>query len=461
MNTARFSSTSEATAWLQNLSKPCFAMLRVILRRRSATHVTQKRDCKLAGHLDEAKRGAIRGSTQRIATCVALLLPLLGCTQETHPKFENWEEALAAGGLAAAQESLEAQDQTAETAFLLGGVQFLRAFESVFQVRYSNFGAVLPMVPGMLNELPPNPDAAFDPMFIETAMARALIHLSAAESTLKTAVSGEFGVEVNLRDFWFDIDADSERDSWEGLIDILIALNARPSVAEFDGIIRFDTADADWLKAYVHAVSAMAEFTLSLDPTPAIRTVYEGRTALDNLAAVADTPFIGDDIALDVAGAALLTFRGVPDGERTRATHAHFKAMIAHNRKFWDKVEQETDNDNEWLPNARQTAAFGLAVESGTALAWRGFLDEINAILDGDLLIPYWRLPQSPDAEVGVGLNLRRILEDPPDMDIVLWIQGTAAVPYLEQGPLADMAAWGQFMSMTPGNSLLFAIWFN
>jgi hypothetical protein len=404
--------------------------------------------------------------TRGFAVFPPLLLVLLGavsCTQResSPPEFASWSEALAGGGLAAAEQTLAAREQTAETAFLLGGVQFLRAFESVFQIRYSSFGRALPMVPGMLNELPPNADAAFDPMFLEAAMTEALDHLSAAQSTLETAVAGEFAVEVKLWDFWFDIDADGERDSWEGLVDIMNELNASRDAAEFDGVIRFDTADAEWLKAYVHAVSAMAELTLSLDPTPAIRTVYEGRTALDSLAEVSDTPMVGDSTALDVAAAVLLAFRGVPERERTRAALAHFKSMIEHNRSFWGKVEQETDNDKEWLPNAEQTSAFGLNVDGDIAEAWRDVLTEMEAVLDGELLLPYWRVSDRGDGAEGIGVNLRKLLEDPPDMDIVLWIQGTAAVAYLEKGQYADMTAQEQFVRMTPGSTLMYAFWFN
>jgi len=394
-------------------------------------------------------------------TCLALLLPLLAGVSCAQPEFPNWEEALSSGGLAAAEESLAAQDQTAETAFLLGSVQFLRAFESVFQVRYANFSGELPMVPGMQARLPANPDASFDPAFVETALTDALSHLATADRSLEDAIAGEFAVEVMLGDFWFDIDADGERDPWEGLMDIMGQVNTRPGVAVFDGNIRFDTADAEWLKAYVHAVSGMAEFALSLDPTPAIRRVIDGREMLASIGAIGATPFVGDDTVLDTIAAVLLTLQGVPDRDRTRAAHAHFKAMIAHNYSFWDKVEEETDNDREWLPNAQQTAAFGVDVAAGAALAWGEVLTEIDAILDGELLIPYWRVSPRPGSGADIGLNIRRLLEEPGDMDIILWIQGTAAAPFLEQGQLADMSAWGQFLSMTPGNSMLYAIWFN
>ena len=395
--------------------------------------------------------------TNRFAASLTLVLIFSAACAQPPP----WDEALADGGLAAAERSLADQRQTPETAFLLGSVQFLRGFEHILQARYANFAPALPMVPGMATRLPPNPDARFDPQFLETALTAALDSLDAADRSLEAAVDGEFSVEVAITDFWFDIDADGERDGWEDLVSILAEINGREPAAGFDGTIRFDTADAEWLNAYVHAVAGMAEFALALDPTPAVEAVNEGRNALANLGVISDTPFLGDDTIIDSIAAVLLTLQGQADRDRTRAALAHFEAMIAHNRVFWDEVGQETDNDREWLPNENQTAAFGVAVNGETALAWQGVLDEIDAILQGELLIPYWRVSNRRGAATGVGLNIRRILEQPGDMDLVLWIQGAAAAPYLEQGELADMRAWRQFLSMTPGNSMLFAFWFN
>ena len=400
-------------------------------------------------------------SMKRLVTFIAPVLLLLGSCSRTEQDIPSWDEALRQGGLAAAETSLAAQEQTAETAFLLGGIQFLRAVETILQVRYANYSGALPIIPGMRNRLPINPDATFDPKFFETAMTGALKHLGQAERALETATEGEFAVKVQLNDLWFDIDADGTRDEWEGLIDLMAQLNARHGMSDFDGVIRFDTADAEWLTAYVHLVSGMAELTLSFDPTPAIRRVSEGRAALERAGAIETPRLIGDDTLPETIAAILLAVRGVPDRDRTRAAHAHFKAMIAHQRNFWDKVERETDNDHEWLPNAKQTAAFGVAVDAGTVKAWKDVLTGIEAILDGERLIPYWRVSRRPDADVPIGINIRKLMQNPGDMDLVLWLQGTAAAPFLEQGPLADIAAWRQFQRMTAGDALLFALWFN
>lgn len=369
-----------------------------------------------------------------------------------------WQEVIAKQGLESTIDNLAARPPSAETDFLLGGMHFLRATEAIMRVRYENSSTPLALLPGMRNELPSNPEAKFSPDFLERAMSEALVHLAAAETALGRAAGKEFAVEIPLTSIWFDIDQDGTRSDWESGLAIMQALNADANES-FDGIIRFDSADAHWLKAYVHVMSGMAELTLASDPTPAIKTVFEGRQELDRVGAT-QTMFIGND-ELDTLAAVLLTLRGTPDQTRTRAALKHFKAMVAENRKFWTAVRKETDNDHEWLPNPAQTSAFGVEVTEEMARGWQEVLVEIEDLLEGKKLVPYWRAGNPYGATEGLGVNLAKFLEQPGDMDLILWIHGAAAAPYLERGSLAQMDAWDRFTNMTRGDGLMFALWFN
>ena len=394
------------------------------------------------------------------------LIPLVSlglmaaCSPRPAPEADlsSWQDILAQRGLAAAEAHLVEQPVTPETAFLTGGLQFLRANEAIMQVRYRNAAGSIAILPGMRNELPANPDGKFDPAFLEISLNAALIQLAKAETSLASATGKEFAVDFPLTAVWFDINANGQREDWESGLAIMAALNAEAD-AEFDGIIRFDSADAHWLKAYVHVMSGMAELTLATDPTPAIRTVYEGRQALEELGAT-QVLFLGND-ELDMLAATLLTLRGVPDQSRTRAAHKHFKAMIVENRAFWRAVAEETDNDREWLPNTEQTSVFGVEVTQEMADGWRDVLVDIEDILEGRTLVPHWRAGPSFGETTGLGINVAKFLQEPGDMDLILWIHGAAAAPYLEHGRLAEMAAWNRFETMTRGDSLLFAMWFN
>ena len=391
------------------------------------------------------------------ATCFALS----ACNQaQTDPvDLPPWQDVLETEGLAATEANLLLRTDSAENDFLLGGVQFLRASEAIMQVRYRNTSASLALLPGMRNQLPPNPDAKFDPAYIEIAMTDALTHLAQAETNLGRVAGKDFAVNFPLTSVWFDVNANGTREDWETALSVMEELGAEPE-GEFDGMVRFDSADAYWLKAYVHVMAGMAELTLAADPTPAIRTVYEGSLAMQEIGQVQSLFDSGNDWA-DTFAAVLLTLRGTPDQTRTRAAHRHFKAMIDDNTSFWEAVMLETDDDHEWLPNPQQTSAFGVQISQEMVDGWQEVLAEMSAIIEGDALVPYWRYDNDDDDEQGIGVNVAKFLQDPGDMDVVLWIHGAAAAPYLETGTLAQMQAWRRFTRMTSGDGLIFAAWFN
>jgi len=366
---------------------------------------------------------------------------------------------LASDGLAAADAALAGRTRTAEASFQLGGIRFLRAIETILQTRYASYDGSVAFIPGMASPLPANPNAKFSPDFIETALKGALVHLDGASTALAAATDGDFATALPLDALWFDIDGDRKRAQWESLRVILESLGAQADWAGFDGTIRFDTADAEWLAAYVHLVSGTSEMVLSVDPTSAIRTVYEGRQKMAEAGAIgAPDPLFGADDLIDQIAAVLVALDGKPDAARTRKALEHFWSMIAHNRKFWPEMIAETDNDHEWLPSPSQTSSFGIEITAEVAAGWQEVLAELEEMLEGRALIPFWRTPPGPeDATTGVGINLRKLLSDPPDLNIALLIQGASIAPYLEKGTLVTLGAWNRFGMLTRGDGLLMA----
>ena len=81
------------------------------------------------------------------------------------------------------------------------------------------------------------------------------------------------------------------------------------------------------------------------------------------------------------------------------------------------------------------------------------FLSEFEAVLQGKKLIPHWRLAK--------GINFKRALTESRSFDPILWAQGSAALPYLEDGPVTDAQTWNRIMGMFEGNFLGYAVWFN
>ncbi|MES2539872.1 MAG: GNAT family N-acetyltransferase, partial [Pseudomonadota bacterium] len=78
-----------------------------------------------------------------------------------------------------------------------------------------------------------------------------------------------------------------------------------------------------------------------------------------------------------------------------------------------------------------------------------------EALLQGRLLIPYWRGPE------GQGINLGRMFDDPAPISITGWFQGWAAVPYLDQGPTVTPTSLRQFEGLMGGNAGLMMVFLN
>ncbi|MCF6344739.1 MAG: hypothetical protein L3J15_08750 [Devosiaceae bacterium] len=373
----------------------------------------------------------------------------------------SFSEVLAKQGFSGAIDWLQTQPKTPENQFLLGGVEALSAIEFILQVRYDNYSGELPLVPGGRAQLQYNPDAVFDPAFIEIALKGALKRLEKASNVLDKTVGNDFSIEVDIADLWFDINKNGKRDENENFTSQLNELPAFANNENKSTIIRFDKADADWLAAYVHVLSGMAEMVLAVDPTPAIRTISEGRALMAEMGAIRGDPILGEDEMVDSIAVIVKTLDGIPDKKRTRAALAHFKKMISHNQDFWRLVMLEKDDENEWLPNPNQVSAFGMSVTLEMAEAWQAVLLEISDVLEGRVLIPHWRIGTGNASETGVGINFAKLMSDPGEFDIILMLHGAAIAPYLETGKVTNMRSWRSFSQLTGGQGMLFSLWFN
>ncbi len=145
----------------------------------------------------------------------------------------------------------------------------------------------------------------------------------------------------------------------------------------------------------------------------------------------------------------------VVDPERMAAVRVHLLEMIALSRENWTRIQAETDNKREWVPGPTQTGIFRrMRVNEETVAAWHMFLDEFDAILEGNRLIKHWRF-------VSKGVNLRRMFEEPRTFDPVLIAQGSAVIPYLEEGDLVTGNAAETLFDLFDGGFFAYFIWFN
>ena len=130
--------------------------------------------------------------------------------------------------------------------------------------------------------------------------------------------------------------------------------------------------------------------------------------------------------------------------------------MIGQSRRMWTAIAAEVDDDHEWIPSPKQTGVIpNVMITAEMVAGWQDFLNEAEALLAGTKLIPFWRT--SDDR----GVNLRRVFTEARRFDLVLWIQGTGATPFLERGTLTKEETWQRFERIFRGEFIGFAIWFN
>lgn len=412
----------------------------------------------------------------RAAALAAPFLPALAAAAPSG----DWSARLAADGPGATAAAIEAiAAPTPEDLLALAAAHFLGGVERALHARWAvGQSEEIGFLPVFRLPLAPNPaPAPFDPAMLETMLAGLSADMDAARAALGAIPEGSaIALDLRLEDLWLDIDGSGDRGTGEGVLDLagfMLAAQPRFDPVTFEPLpppevpasipVTFDTADAAWLSAYTHLLSASSDLIRAFAPTEPIRRVHEGRMAM----AKAGIPGPFETLALgqsstdasrypdsiDAIAMAILALRQQPLAERTRAARDHFLAMIADNRRFWSLVAAETDDRQEWIPNGKQHAALGLAFPEGVDVAWQDVLADGEKLLKGELLVPVW----TPAA----GFDLAGWLENPGPVDLVEWLHGFGMQPWLRAGPTVTSESWAVLQQMTAGNALLFAVFLN
>lgn len=371
---------------------------------------------------------------------------------------------IATTGIAATEARLAAlTDPTPPDLFALAGLRFLSGVEGALQLRWqTGTRSDWSELPILRLPIPENPAArAFKGEDITTLLTDLNTDMERARAALDSLGSRDFVLEIAIGDLWFDINSNGTRDEGESVADVAgLTLGAR-AISGVDVIaptIRFDTADGAWLRAYTHFLSGFAELALAYDPAPAVDRIMASSEAIYALWGETQPNNAWDFMfgrQVDRAAMVLTALASEPDPVRTRAAHAHLLSMITENRRFWTLIEAETDNDSEWVPNERQVSGLGIFMPPGTGERWQAVLADAEKLLTGELLIPHWRF----GAEAGI--NMKKLFENPPRVDLVTMVQGEALLPYAEKGALASPLAWDEFSRLVQGDAMLFAVFLN
>lgn len=381
---------------------------------------------------------------------------------------QQFQALLESGKLAEAETLVQTQlaaDPTDEDArFAIGVTQTLRSVERLMQglYRHGLDPAWATSLPFVRLPVPRNPEP--EPISNEAfrkLMAQFAADLAAVESTLAPIKSNDVSLLLRPGAYRLDFNADGTAQDDETLWRIFSRVTSQP--VDADAATRFvvmaDKGDVHWLRGYCRLLSSMCEMQLAYDtqnlhdhcaqlffPTAKVRY------PLPKL----DRDDMWDSILDGIAFIHLLNL-SVTEPERLKTAHAHLLAVVEQSRLSWQAILAEQDDDREWIPSPQQKDAAipRAAVTTEMIEGWQAVLDEFESLLKGEKLIPFWRGKGSR------GVNLKRVFFEPTTFDLVLWVQGTAATPYLEEGELTTRDFWRRIQRGFQGQFMWFAIWVN
>ncbi len=433
--------------------------------------------------------------------------------QDDYKAFLYQGQTVAATKLAAQALGQAGEDQ--EARFALGVSQFLLAVENLGHGLYSYglkseyhselSGNVLDLpflrLPVPQNEAPEQ--VSYEAL--RGLLDQFVTDLAVANNTLSGVTDQDFDFPLDLARIRLDFDGDGHGSEREALLYSLIAVAGRVN-SDNGYLVDFDQSDAPWLSGYCHLLSAMAEFPLAHEWEFAFNTTFHGlfpksdlpssqinlefATVRDAMQAIIEKngsiprytrkPYSMSweewaesdpnktyrqykamrDIAEFGAIADLVAFFHlfnwpVVEPERMASAREHLLGMIATSRENWMRIQAETDNQREWVPAPGQSGIFQrMRVDQDTVVAWHLFLDDFEAVLQGERLIKHWRF-------IGKGINIRRMFEEPRTFDPWLIGQGSAVLPYLEEGDLVTGDTAMTMLDLFDGGFFAYFIWFN
>jgi hypothetical protein len=415
--------------------------------------------------------------TRRVVDlCLALLLGLLVLKGGTLVAAERPDigPQLSAGKPAEAEQALVeylapgVDDDLAR--FQLGTVRVVRAVERLSQdgARYGTLNRTM-MIPfvrvgGFAEAGRQAKPVSYDD--VRQMIDRFQKEIIKAERVLTGIEDEKLEWMLNLDDVRLDMNGDGEAGQREtlGTLFRMAANRGRSEQPAQDLTVGFDSADVYWLRGYCHLLAALADMILAYDHSRLFEVTAHAFFARPQteFAARHERPQkdanreIWDDFPDLIAAIHLMNFQR-REPARLAAAQEHLLQMVDMSRKSWGLIGAETDNNREWIPGANQQSVIaGMAMNEQRIDTWHKFLDEAEEVLRGQKLIPFWR------RGFDEGVNLHNVFREPPrDFDLILWVQGSAALPYLEHGEKTSPETWSEFQRVFRGEFIGFAAWIN
>jgi len=281
--------------------------------------------------------------------------------------------------------------------------------------------------------------------------------LTKANATLAKVGESDFKVQVNLSQAHLE-----NKDGVPGmpLAESLGKIMGLQTTDEKDLVINFDSADAAWLKGYTHILIGVLDVFMSYDWRPvwnqAAQVLFTSPNPLPPIAKYT-IPNQGGQFSewADMIAAIHDMRLEVTDSDGLKKAATEFRSAIACSRACWKRVQAETDDDHEWLPSPQQTGPRGSKITQEQIDGWMAVLAETDAILTGKKLLPHWRIIN------GMGINVAKLVQSPPKLDLILIFQGSALAPYIEGGDVSSQTRWRTLIAPFGPGFANFAFWSN
>jgi hypothetical protein len=233
--------------------------------------------------------------------------------------------------------------------------------------------------------------------------------LGRAEATLASIKDDKVKLRLRLAKITFDF-AGTGKDR-SSLLEILNKLNGGQRF-DFqrhnpDFRVHFDYGDVAWLRGYCHLLSAMVEGYRAVDEAAG----FEQRVSM---------VFPNVETQRGQADPAWYLGLKVVDAPRLRRARLHLVAVCELNRETWKSILFEKDDDYEWLPSPRQSDQLGMPLSKERIDSWLAMMEQLEGFLKGELLLPGNLLNYAHHGHQGGGLNMRKLLDNPP-ADLLNW----------------------------------------
>lgn len=396
---------------------------------------------------------------------------------EQAPDTPLAEKYLESGDLAGGEQALKARLAVAkdddQARFGLGLTQLLHGLSNFAGTLYE-YGVKKPHV----EEIPflrigiaenPHPKKMSYEKLRETANAL-LKSFRDCDATLAQIKSDDVKLPIHFGMIKLDLNGDGKVSEPESLWRLYAKISHNSLMTEDSArafYINLDRGDVHWLRGYTHLLSSLLEFYLAYDSSNTFNAT--AHLVFNNV----DSPYkflaqerpgkhahhFGretNEIVDWIAFVHLINWKLIDQKRMETALH-DLEEVVAQSRVSWKFIMAETDDDREWLPNPNQTGVLpNMHVTEEMVRSWGRVMDESEKVLKGEKLIPFWR-----GEDAGLGINLRKVFLQASDFDLVEWVQGPAAVPYLEHGQLSRGATWRELMRDFGGSFPGYAFWFN